>query len=164
MMTNASAVDEVRAHRHFSAACFNRAWDFLDLDRRDELQIEEMLHAAHASMWHWLHVPERTPTNDSIGTWQLARAYAVAGRAEEALRWARRCLAISEDSAVGPFYLAYAHEAAARAEAVAGRSAESTALVTEARALLARIDDAEDRDRLARDLDDIMSTIERGGE
>jgi hypothetical protein len=160
-MTNPSASDETRAHRHFAAACFNRAWDLLDLERRDQRQVEEMLHAAHASMWHWLHVAERTATNDSIGTWQLARVYAVAGRVEEALGWARRCLEVSGETTVEPFYLAYAHEATARAEALAGRPAECATHVAQARALLTRIGDAEDRDRLARDLDDITNTRRR---
>ena len=61
------AFDETAAHRHFAAACFNRAWDYLDLPHRNDTQVEEMLHASHASYWHWLHVPERTSINLSIG-------------------------------------------------------------------------------------------------
>ncbi len=94
-----AAFDETTAHRHFAAACFNRAWDYLDLPQRNEKQVEEMLHAAHASFWHWLHVPEQTPVNMSIGLWQLARVYAVAGRADDARRWARRCLERGRDRA-----------------------------------------------------------------
>ena len=144
--------DQTAAHRSFAMSCFNRAWDYLDLPQRDETQVEEMLHAAHASFWHWLHVPEQTTTNLSIGLWQLARVYAVAGRADDARRWARRCLELGETHELEPFYRAYAHEAAARAELLAGGGEAVSRHVAAARALLPEIDDEEDRDRLARDL------------
>jgi hypothetical protein len=148
--------DPARAHRWFAADCFNRAWDYLDLPRRDDRQMEEMLHASHASFWHWLHVPDRTPVNLSIGLWQLARVYAVAGRADDARRWARQCLEVGERERLEPFYRAYAHEAAARAERVAGGAQASAAAdrhLSAARALLPQIEDAEDRARQAKDLD-----------
>jgi ATP/maltotriose-dependent transcriptional regulator MalT len=147
--------DEKAAHRHFAMSCFNRAWDYLDLPRRDDRQVEEMLHVAHASYWHWLHVPEQTPTNLSIGLWQLARVYAVAGRADDARRWALRCRELGEAEALEPFYRAYAHEAAARAERVAGNAAAAAPHLAAARELLPAIDDIEDRERLARDLDSL---------
>jgi hypothetical protein len=151
----ANAFDETAAHRHFAAACFNRAWDYLDLPRRSDDEVESMLHAAHASFWHWLQVPERTPVNLSIGTWQLARVYAVAGRAEDARRWAARCLAVGEAEKLDPFYRAYAHEAMARAESVAGAAPAAARHVAAARALLPAIDELDDRERLAKDLDSI---------
>jgi hypothetical protein len=151
----AAPFDELEGHRHFAVTCFNRAWEYLDLPDRDPAQVEEMLHCSHASMWHWLQVPERTPTNDAIGWWQLARVYAVAGRADDARRWAQRAIEVSERSALEPFYVAYAHEAAARAERLAGRSREAAAHLARARACLPRIDDDEDRERLARDLDQL---------
>jgi hypothetical protein len=148
-------LDETAGHRHFAMSCFNRAWDYLDLPQRDEAQVDEMLHAAHASFWHWLHVPEKTPTNVSIGFWQLARVYAVACRADDARRWARRCLEVGEAEGLEPFYRAYAHEAAARAERVAGNGAAAAPHLAAARALLPAIDDLEDRERLERDLDSL---------
>jgi hypothetical protein len=156
------AFDETEAHRHFAAACFNRAWDYLDLPGRDDVQIEEMLHAAHASFWHWLHVPERTPINISIGLWQLARVYAVAGRAEDARRWARRCLAVGETERLEPFYRAYAHEAMARAARLGGDAADAQRHLAAARELLPGIDELDDRERLARDLETIESPAKAG--
>jgi hypothetical protein len=147
--------DETTAHRHFAAACFNRAWDFLDLPHRNDKQVEEMVHAAHASFWHWLHVPEQTPVNMSIGLWQLARVYAVAGLAEESRRWAHRCLEVGEAERLDPFYRAYAHEAFARAERVAGAAASAERHVAAARALLPAIEELDDRERLAKDLDSL---------
>jgi hypothetical protein len=157
-----AAFDESRAHRHFAAACFNRAWDYLDLPQRNDKQIEEMLHAAHASFWHWLHVPEKTPVNLSIGFWQLSRVYAVAGRAEDARRWARRCLDVGEAERLDPFYRAYAHEASARAEQLAGATAEFQRHLVAARALLPAIEELDDRERLAKDLDSIDSLTKVG--
>jgi hypothetical protein len=147
--------DAARAHRHFAAACFNRAWDYLDLPQRSQKQVEEMLHASHASFWHWLHVPEQTPVNMSIGLWQLARVYAVAGRADDARQWARRCLDLGERERLDPFYRAYAHEALARADLLTGAGESVARHLAAARALLPQIDELDDRKRLAGDLESI---------
>ena len=150
--------DKMGAHRHFAAACFNRAWEYLDLQQRSEAEVEAMLHAAHASFWHWQHVPEQTPVNVSIGLWQLARVYAVAGRAEDARRWARRCIDVGEKERLDPFYRAYAHEAMARAEQLAGVGESVERHLAAARALLPQIEELDDRERLANDL----AALERG--
>jgi len=151
--------DATRAHRHFAAACFNRAWEYLDLPQRSQKEVEEMLHASHASYWHWQQVPEQTPVNLSIGLWQLARVYAVAGRVDEARSWARRCIEVGEKERLDPFYRAYAHEAMARAERLAGENGSAERHLAAARALLPQIEELDDRERLANDL----AAIERGG-
>ena len=151
--------DATRAHRHFAMACFNRAWDYLDLPQRSETEVEAMLHASHASFWHWQHVPEQTPVNISIGLWQLARVYAVAGRADDARRWARRCIDVGEKEQLDPFYRAYAHEAMARAERLAGAGESAERHLAVARELLPQIEELDDRERLANDL----ASLERAG-
>ena len=42
-----------------------------------------MLHAAHASRFHWGEVGE--PVNFARGEWQISRVYAVLGRPEPAI-------------------------------------------------------------------------------
>jgi hypothetical protein len=42
-----------------------------------------MVHMAHASRFHWDNVGD--DQNRAIGEWQVARVYAVLGRAESAL-------------------------------------------------------------------------------
>src|SRR5690606_16440823 len=109
--------DEARVHRRLAAELFNRVWSLLEQPDRDQAADDTMLHAAHASRFHWGEVG--TPVNLARGEWQISRVYAVLGRAEPALHHARRCLEICEAHGIGDFDLAFAYEALARASAVA---------------------------------------------
>ena len=73
-----------------------------------------MIHAAHASRYHWGEAPECKPENLARGEWQVSRVYTVVGFPEAALRHARRCLDICEEHGLGDWDLAYAYEAVAR--------------------------------------------------
>ena len=77
-----------------------------------------MVHAAHASRYHWGQVGG--PEQLAIGEWQCARVYSVLGRAEPALHHARRCLEIATAGDVPDWLVASAHEGLARAYLVAG--------------------------------------------
>ena len=79
-----------------------------------------MVHTVHASRYHWGRVGK--PLNLSIAEWQLSRVYSVLRRAEPALYYARRCLAISRQARLEPFYLGYAYEALARASSISRKS------------------------------------------
>ena len=76
-----------------------------------------MLRLSLAATWHWTQRPDCTSTNLSIGYWQTARIYALLGQAENARRYAQMCFEVSQQPGVKPFFLAYAYEALARAEA-----------------------------------------------
>jgi len=102
-------------HRKTGAYFFNQTWDLLDKRDRNEEEKQRMIHTAHASLLHWMNAPECTPTNLSIGYWQLSRVYAVAQESENALKYANICMHISSDDSVKPFYKAYAYEAMSRA-------------------------------------------------
>ena len=104
---------------------------------------DRMIHAAHASRFHWGEAPECKPENLARGEWQISRVYTVVGLAEPALRHAQRCLALCEANALGDWDLAYAYEAIARAHKTAGRLAE----VAEYKKLAAQAPIAEDDDR-----------------
>ena len=56
-----------------------------------------MIHAAHASRYHWGEVGD--DVNLARGEWQCSRVYAVLGRGEPALWHARRCVEIAEADA-----------------------------------------------------------------
>ena len=111
-----------------------------------------MLHAAHASRYHWGEVGEQV--NLARGEWQVSRVYAVLGRGEPALYHARRCLEINEanDSFREDWELGSAYEALARAYAVAGDRAAREEWKARAVAELAKIEDAEDRQVLEQDI------------
>lgn len=102
-------------HKQFAVSCFNKVWELLELENRSASETVEMVHLCHSSFWHWTQVEEHTPTNLSVGYWQLSRVYSVIEQGNSTLYYAERCIEISNNSELGPFYLAYAYEAAARA-------------------------------------------------
>ena len=75
-------------HRRLAASCFNKTWEYLRKPELTAEEAEEMIHVSHASFWHWKQVEDHTPLNIAIGTWQLARVYAVAGLPERAEHFA----------------------------------------------------------------------------
>lgn len=107
--------DRKFSHKETAVSCFNFVWDLMEKKFRRPEETLQMLHLAHASIYHWTQCEDYTPTNLSIGYWQLSRAYAVAEEFGNALKYAEICIDISKDASVGPFYRAYAREAAARA-------------------------------------------------
>jgi hypothetical protein len=139
-----------RQHRKVGADLFNYTWSLLDRKERTRAEDEEMLHAAHASRYHWAH--GGTPLNVSIGEWQLSRVYSVLGRAEPAVYHAQRCLEITRRHRFGRFYVAYAYEALARASAVAGKRAARGRYLREARRVGETIRDRDGRRMLVEDL------------
>lgn len=129
---------------------FNRTWELLDQKHRTRQQDEEMLHAAHASRYHWSRAGR--PLNLSIGEWQISRVYAVLGRIEPAIFHGRRALAIARRNGLGRFYLAYAYEALARAHSLAGERRARDRCLARARRIGQTVRDADDRRMLEEDL------------
>jgi hypothetical protein len=74
-----------------------------------------MIHAAHASRFHWGRADGADTVHLGRGEWQCSRVYAVLGRGEPALWHARRCLAYNEAAGSGDWDIAAAYEAMARA-------------------------------------------------
>lgn len=109
-------------HRQLAVDLFNHAWALMKLETRTREQDDEMLHAAHASRYHWGEIGE--PVNFARGEWQCARVYAVLKRAEPAYYHAQRCLDICLENNIGDFDLAFAYEALARAAMVMGDAPE----------------------------------------
>ena len=138
----AAAADE----RRVGVDLFNEVWRLIE-SREDD---DRMLHAAHASRYHWGESPDCRPANLARGEWQISRVYVVLGRAEPAIWHARRCLDHCEEAGLGDWDLAYAYEALARAHALA-RSGESADWKAKARAAGDAIADAEDREHFEED-------------
>ena len=136
--------------RALAAELFNRTWALLEKADRTPAEVDEMIHGAHASRYHWGEVGD--PIHRSRGEWQCSRVYAVLGRGEPALWHARRCLAIVEESGTGDWDLAAAYEALARASAVAGDRAAATDWKAKATAALEGIADPDDREVIEGDL------------
>ena len=143
---------DATTRRRLAADLFNHTWTLLETTDRTREQDDEMLHAAHASRFHWGEVADAPPASLARGEWQCSRVYAVLGRAEPALWHARRCLAINEANGAGDWDIAAAYEAMARACLTAGDLAESAAWKARATAALADIADADDREVIEGDL------------
>jgi len=137
-------------HRKIGADLFNYTWSLLDRKDRTEEDEVEMLHAAHASRYHWGHAG--TALNTSIGDWQISRVYATLGRAEPALFHARRALEVTRRRRFGRFYLAYAYEGLARAASIAGDRRTRDRCLREARRVGAQIREQDGRRMLFEDL------------
>ena len=113
-------VDIPRAQRWFAVECNNAAWDLLDKSHRTAAETERMIHAAHASVYHWLAVGDKL--NRLRGMVLLANVYAGAGLAESAVRYAEQGIALSDAAGKTqtPFDRATALAAAARADLISG--------------------------------------------
>jgi DNA-binding transcriptional MerR regulator len=141
-------VPDVGDERQLAVDLFNGVWRLMETEDRTPAQDDRMLHMAHASRYHWEQVG--TPANLARGEWLCSRVYAVLGRGEPALHHARRVRDICEEHGIGDWDLAFAHEALARAHAVAG---DREAAATHARrAEAVPVAEPEDRALLAGDL------------
>jgi hypothetical protein len=132
--------------RQLGVDLFNETWRLMGSREDDEL----MLDCAHASRYHWAVAPECKPENRARSAWLLSRAYAVARRAEPALRHAERCLELCDENGLGDWDLAFAYEALARASLLAGDQEAAAGFLERCRAV--EIADDEDREQLAQDL------------
>ena len=94
------------------------------MDKGEERTLEEdeeMVHAAHASRYHWIVVinsgkyPDTGPVNHARGDWQISRVYSLLKRYEPALNYAKQSLDCCLKNDIGGFDLAFGYEAVARA-------------------------------------------------
>jgi DNA-binding transcriptional MerR regulator len=141
--------------RRLAADLFNHTWELLETPDRTPAQDDRMIHAAHASRFHWEQVGE--PVNLVAGEWQCSRVYSVLGHAEPAVYHARRALAICDEAGITGFFLASANEGLTRALLVAGDRPGAAAAEATAWSAAEDIDDDEDRQIFEQD----MATLPR---
>jgi DNA-binding transcriptional MerR regulator len=151
--TTTADILDADTHRQMGVNLFNHVWALLDTEDRTAQQDDEMLHAAHASRWHWAQtgVPD-VRQRLAVGEWQCSRVYSVLGRAEPALFHAGRCRQLAEGEGIDDWVLASAFEATARASRVAGDRHAFEEWRERARSAVAAIADAEDREVIENDL------------
>ncbi len=149
-MANSSAFDNNQAHKHFSASCYNMAWDLIERSDRTPEDDEQMVHLAHASLWHWTQRPDCIDKNLSIGYWQISRVSLLVGDAVNARKYANQCLAKTPEDE--PFCLAYAYEALSRAESLADNRTKAKEHLAEAWHNAERVTDDEEKQLLVNDL------------
>jgi hypothetical protein len=152
MSTDEVTFAEPAFHQKMAAELFNETWKLLDKPDRTPEDDARMSHAAHASRLHWEFVG--SARNLAIGEWQVARVHAVLQQPDAALYHARRSLEIATQHRLGPFLVACAHEAMARALSATQPQAASQHIAT-ARKLAPEITDPDERNILDEDLSSI---------
>ena len=136
--------EEKTLHRQFAVDLFNQTWDLIDKEDRDQAEIDRMIHAAHASRYHWEIAGDAV--NIARGEWQISRVYAVLQRIEPCLYHAQRCLAITKENNLKDFDLAFAYETMARACHLAGEDSRVDEFIALAEKAGMEIQDKDDRD------------------
>ncbi len=145
-------LDLQAAHTYFSKACFNQAWDYIEKERLNQSEEDRMLQLSLSSLWHWSQREDVTQINTSIAYWQVSRVFARMRQADNARHYGELCLLAVQNEGVETFYQGYAHEALARAEMVAGNTAEMEKHLAQARQIASTLTDPEEQKQLSEDL------------
>ena len=133
------------AGEYFARSLNKEVWQLLQKTERTSAENERMIHCAHASCYHWLNAG--TPLHQQRAEWLIAHVYAKLGIPDSAMRHANCTLQLTQAHAdvMQDFDLAYAYEAVARANALAGNWTEALANFQTAKKYGEAIKDDEDR-------------------
>jgi hypothetical protein len=130
-------------HRYFGASANNRAWDLAECERT-QIDIDELLDAAHAAAWHWKVIGNEL--NRMRALMLLAQAHAVAGLSESAVRYANAMRTYFLSNANTPDWeLAFTHVVHAYAMSAAQLHDAHAASYAAATRAVESIKDDEDR-------------------
>jgi hypothetical protein len=110
--------DIAKFDRWFAIECNNRAWRLSEQATRTGAEDLEMLHAAHASAYHWGRVG--TELHRNRAAMLLAHAHAALGNGRAALRYGRESFDYVARNASPAWEVAFAHVVLAHAAAAAG--------------------------------------------
>ncbi len=143
-MAEEKKYSEKEAHKKFAVGLFNLVWSLIDKKDRTKEEDDKMVHAAHASRFHWGEIG--TPLEFERGEWQISRVYSVLSRPQQALYHAQTCLGICQFNNIGDWDIAFAYEAMARAHATAGQKEECARFLKLAREAGEQIKEKGDKD------------------
>ena len=103
----------------------NQTWSLLDKKDRNEQDDIRMINYAKTSLYHWKKSDKYSIVNEQRGKWLISHVYAILGKSDEALSYAKETLKITEDNNLKDFDLAYAYEAMARAYSISNNQNKS---------------------------------------
>jgi len=146
-------------HQFFSAGCFNKTWEYLDKKELSQEDIENMIVCSNTSLYHWKKRNDCTADNLSIAYWQLARVYTVADKLEMAKDYAEKCLNISLDNELEPFYIGYGYEAISRTMLKMEKLKKCRQYLNKGYEELEKVNDKDSKKYLSSDLDDIKKKL-----
>ncbi len=156
-MTEEKKYTEQEWHKRAAITLFNLVWSLLDKKDKIKQEDDKMVHAVHASRFHWGEIG--TPVEFERGEWQISRVYSVLNRPQSALYHAERCLDICKEHNIGDFDIAFAYEAMARAHAVAGDKSDCEKYIKLAKEAGEQIKKKEDKDLFFNDLKTVPGYI-----
>ncbi|MFM1896786.1 MAG: hypothetical protein RLZZ385_1860 [Pseudomonadota bacterium] len=105
-------------HRRMAVITNNRTWALAEQASRTDAEDGEMLHGAHASLYHWSQVG--TTQNVARARMLLGHVQALLGQGELALENARAAFEFVMQEGAEPWEQAFAHAILANAAAAAG--------------------------------------------
>jgi hypothetical protein len=143
-LTEEKKYSEQECNQKFAVELNNMVWNLLEKKDRTAQEEETMVHAAHASCYHWSKVG--TAVNLQRGEWLISHVYAVLNRPEPALHHAKLCMELTKENNLVDFDLAYAYEGMARAYACSQEKAESEKYIKLAKEAGEKIKNKEDKD------------------
>ncbi|MBV9485992.1 MAG: hypothetical protein JO246_08025 [Frankiaceae bacterium] len=146
--------DDTVDHRKLAVGYFNAAWDLIDLESRTPEQCRDLLGLALASRQHWIEAGG-TDQNLAVSDWQVAYAASLGGFGNLALSFAQAAVDRAEAAAAPTWMKASVHEGLARAYAAVGDRAAYQHEADITRDLLAQVDDKDDRELVASQLESI---------
>lgn len=134
-----------KAHRWFAVECNNLSWELFEKASRTPDEEAQMLHAAHASCFHWMQVGNSL--NEQRAMCLLTFVHSLLGHAKQAHAYATRCLELNElaNSEATPFDRAAAYAAVARSYACGGNSHKAEEFMALAQKAAQRILDEPER-------------------
>ena len=136
------------AQKEFAKRTNGQVWKLLEKTDRTPAEEVEIECAAFASLYHWLQAG--TGVHHQRGEWLIAHVYTILGEAESALKFANRCLELTEayKNQMEDFDIAYAYEGMARANALSGNRQVAEKFLGMAKSAGEEISDAESKKSL----------------
>ena len=91
--------EEQKMHHYMGIEMNIQTWNLLERENRNEQDDMRMVVFAQASLYHWRKSHKYKPINEQRGQWILSHVYAVLGKSEEALSYAKETsrLTIEQD-------------------------------------------------------------------
>lgn len=132
-------------HKRTAVETNNEIWPVLDAENPTKTQLENALHMAYTSRYHWGKVG--TAVNAMRAEYMITRVYSAMKRGEPAIFHAKRGLEIGQKNQdkIEDWDLAFAYEAMARAQCVAGDKSECNKYYDLAQDAISKIKNPEDK-------------------
>lgn len=146
-------------HKNLAVDLFNQTWDLIEKENCNQVEIDRMINAAHASRYHWEIAGEGV--NIARGEWLISRVYALLNRGEPCHYHANRCLEVILENDLKDFDLAFAYEGMARAAAITRNEDETSKYIKLAEKAGAKIQEPNDRNYFFSELHTIQPIADK---